>query len=241
MTTSDQPSRQTLDDLPGRALKFLSTVSKSKTIHAALAERAYTEDEHQEGWDLLLQVAGYHLPRGAARDEDPEVSQAVVTLDLWDEPNFRLIHAALARRHPDQDAFIFTNLEPATGAGAVISVSTLLDRLDALESGEERKATRTEDLAALATLAKRKLTKEERDRLRGLVKVALKPAKIDPAAGTPPLASEAEQQKALLKLWSWYSEWSETARVVISRRDHLIRLGLAKPKRHSKKGENHPA
>lgn len=241
MTELDQPSRQILDDLPGRALKFLSTLSKSKTIHAALAERAYTEDEHQEGWDLVLQVSGYHLPRGAARDEDPEVSHAVVTLDLWDEPNFRLIHAALARRHPDQDAFVFNNLEPATGAGAVISVSTLLDRLDALESGEERKATRKADLAALATLAKRKFTKDERARLRALVKVALKPAKLDPASASSPGDSEAEQQKALLKLWSWYCEWSETARVVITRRDHLIRLGLAKPKRTSKKGENQPA
>jgi hypothetical protein len=238
VTESNQPSRQILDDLPGRALKFLSTVSRSKPIHAALAERAYTADEHQEGWELVLQVSGYHLPRGAASDEDPEVSHAVVELDQWDEPNFRLIHAALARRHPDQDAFVFNNLEPATGAGAVISVSTLLDRLDALESGEERKATRKADHAALATLAKRKITKDERARLRGLVKVALKPAKIEPAA--PPVASEADQQKALLKLWSWYSEWSETARIVITRRDHLIRLGLAKPKRPAKKGENEP-
>ena len=40
---------------------------------------------------------------------------------------------------------------------------------------------------------------------------------------------------ALLKLHAWYREWSETARSVITRRDYLIRLGLAK--RKGRRGE----
>src|SRR5262249_17448513 len=158
----------------------LSTLSKSSLVHAALAERGYTEADHKEGWDLLLQISGYNSPAAAMSQEDPAVTRAIVELDQWDEPNFSLIHPPLPRRHPAQAACLFNNLEPATGAGAVVSVSTLLDRLDALESGADRVATRTADQAALATLAQRKLTKEERARLRALVDVALKPAEVAP-------------------------------------------------------------
>ena len=49
MAPPELPSRQILDALPGRALKFLSTVSKSKVIHAALAERGYTAADHRLG------------------------------------------------------------------------------------------------------------------------------------------------------------------------------------------------
>jgi hypothetical protein len=44
----------------------------------------------------------------------------------------------LGRLYPDQDAFVFAGLEPSTGPGAVLSVATLLDRLDALESSPAR-------------------------------------------------------------------------------------------------------
>ncbi len=36
-------------------------------------------------------------------------------------------------------------------------------------------------------------------------------------------------------LRAWYEDWSETARAVITRRDHLIRLGLAKRKKAAKR------
>ena len=58
---------------------------------------------------------------------------------------------------------------------------------------------------------------------------------MDPAASPAAEASEEEQREALLKLKSWYGEWSEMARAVIGRRDYLIRLGLAKRKVSKKK------
>jgi hypothetical protein len=51
-------------------------------------------------------------------------------------------------------------------------VKTLLDRLDALGSSPERKATRKADHAALSQLEKKGYTKEERNRLRGLIEAA---------------------------------------------------------------------
>jgi hypothetical protein len=98
--------------------------------------------------------------------------------------------------------------------------------LDQLESGTEA------DKAAIATLSKRGIDAKVREHLRGLVRVA--------QAGAPmelPVESMASdtQKKALEGLYAWHRDWSETARAVIRRRDHLILMGLGK--RHSHKDE----
>ncbi|MFS8071398.1 MAG: hypothetical protein ACMG6S_33930, partial [Byssovorax sp.] len=140
--------------------------------------------------------------------------------------------AALDRRHPEQSLFVFEGLTASTGAGAVLGVATLLDRLDALEKSPERKATRKADQAALDTLAKRGIPTAERARLRALVITAMTAAKAEEDAGDA--ADDGAPNEAVLKLHAWYGEWSEVARAVIKRRDHLIRLGLAKRKKTAK-------
>ncbi len=122
----------------------------------------------------------------------------------------------------------------------MVSVSTLLDRLDALENAPEREATRAADRAALETLRKRGITPAERARLRETVALAQR-------ATTPvvPLP-EPEQQKhrieTLRELRAWYIDWSSTARSVIRRRDHLILMGLGKrsTKREDEEGSEQP-
>ena len=47
MPDIDMPSRQTLDELPGRALEFLSAASRSQVIFASLAARGYDMMEHE--------------------------------------------------------------------------------------------------------------------------------------------------------------------------------------------------
>jgi hypothetical protein len=228
MSTASALSRQTLDETPARVLAFLRGVGTSAVIRAALASRGYAPDDHAEGWEFLHRVAGYRDGKVAPAG-DAEAQKAIAALDAWDEPTFRVSRAALERLHPAQAAFVFQNLEPATGAGAVLSVKTFLDRLDALEGSPDRKGTRKADHAALETLAKRGVTKDERTRLRALAEIAQgfgAEAKPDPSA-------EARQAD-LIALRAWYDDWSETARSVITRRDHLIRLGLAKRKKSAK-------
>jgi phosphatidylinositol phospholipase C delta len=65
-----------------------------------------------------------------------------VEIDAWDEPNYAVIRAVLENHHPEVVDFLFDNLTPKQGPEAVVGVSTFLDRLDALESSPERKATR---------------------------------------------------------------------------------------------------
>jgi hypothetical protein len=222
-----EPSRQTLDQIPPRVLMFLIAVGTSVPIRAALASRGYTQKESDYAWDLLKKLAGTTSAGDSGPSIDKKVQDAIVELDRWDEPNFESIEATLQRFHPEQAQFVFEKLEAKQGPEAVVSVSTLLDRLDTLESGEDRKDTRKADTAALKTLGERGYTKDERKRLRDLVKLSQSVVLVAPV-------SDEERTKALTALYRWLSDWSASAKLVISRRDHLIRLGLAKRKKTAK-------
>jgi hypothetical protein len=233
-------SRQTLELTPERVLKFLSATGNSLSIRSILASYGYTTNDQEEGWALLQAASGFSAKKESRTEQiDVETRAAVVEVDRWDEKGFALAHASLARRHPAQDAFVFDNLRASTGPAAVIGVKLFLDRLDALESGADRKATRKDDHAALATLAARGITTEERARLRALVQraqtVSALPETISaPAADT----SDDKVEAALGALRDWYDEWSGVAKAVITRRDYLIRLGLAKRKKGEKSSDS---
>jgi len=212
-----------LEATPERALPFLRAIATNQTIRYALLGAGYSDTEQTEGWKLLLAATGYAQPKPAA-DADAAARKAITELDDWDEAGFRRIHAALERHHPEQDAFVFAGLEPSRGSAAVLGVSKLLDRLNQLEQGTEA------ERAAIATLTKRGITPEVRAHLHSLLVLAQSVGPID-APPAPDASSEA-QQRALEALSVWYKDWSETARAVIRRRDHLILLGLAKRKSH---------
>jgi hypothetical protein len=210
---------------PGKVLTFLRAAATKLEIRAALFSAGYSAEEQAAGWTLLQQATGY-VPGIASATDDAAARSAIAEVDAWDEPGFRRISAALERLHPDQHAFVFAGLEAAQGVGSLLSVTTMLDRLDALESSPARQATRVADQAALATLAKRGITSELRKHLRELVRVAQ-------TAATPTFAANTtvdEQETALRALQAWYRDWSETARAVIRRRDYLLMLGLTQRK-----------
>lgn len=132
--------------------------------------------------------------------------------------------------HPDQAAFVFANLQPAVGTAAVLTVRLFLEWLDALENSPDRIATRDKDLEALATLEKRGITQDERQRMRSLLNIA---------QGLSTTTNTADTRLDDLRaLRAWFDDWSETARIVVTRRDYLIRLGLAKRKKSFKPAES---
>ncbi len=235
------PSDTVLDEISGRGLKLLGAISSSSYIRDTLARRGYTDATHELGWSLVLEAAGYRRPAVEALQK-PEAAAAIAELDAWDEPNFRVARAALVL-FPEQRELVFQDLGPQIGSAAVASVATFLDRLDELESGKERKATRKADQAALDRLAERGIHKEERARLRKLLAVAM--GSPDPGSAAPKMAADAEKQalKAAeqrdgkVALWAFWTEWSEVAKADIKRRDHLIHLGLAKRKAGKKGNE----
>src|SRR5262249_54378240 len=153
---------------------------------------------------------------------DQRVTAAITELDRWDEPNFTCIQAVLTRHYPEIASYLFDNLTATQGPGAVVGVRTLLERINTLATGEGRpKAARKTDLAALALLAERGYTKDELARIRGLVTVAQTVVVEAPV-------TDDERTELLRQGYAWISDWSAMAKTVITRRDQLVRLGLAK-------------
>jgi hypothetical protein len=140
------PGDTVLDEVPTRALTFLRGIAQSPIIYALLAGGGFTSDEYQIGWKLLHAASGYKFPSETLPTPPPTPSlSAIKELDAWDEDGFRRIRSALDRLHPEQAAFVFRDgLAASVGPAAVLGVHTLLDRLDELESGKDRKATRKE-------------------------------------------------------------------------------------------------
>ena len=222
-------SRETLEDTPLRVLPFLRAVGTSVPIRSILRAHGFTADEQKLGWTLLHAVSGF-TEDVKAETVDVKVRDAINTLDAWDEDGFRIVRAALTRLHPTQLSFVLAGIGPTVGAGAVVGVKTLLGRLDALEKGPERKATRKEDHAALETLAARGINAKERARLSELVHISQSASETEAPDEEGKAAREEAYVKVLGALRVWYVDWSEMARSVVKRRDYLIRLGLAKRK-----------
>jgi hypothetical protein len=219
-------SRQTLEQTPGRVLTFLRALGTSAPMRAKMLARGYTEEEHKTGWRLNQEVGGYFEGEPPpAYVEDEEVGESIDAVDAWDEDGMRIVNASLRARHPAQHSYVMRGLKASTGIEAVVGVSTMLDRLDALESAPEREGTREADHAALATLAKRGIDKAKRQRLRALVDKAKSFA--DTAGPLEREAFERRVRASMIKQRLWFEEWSEVARSVFKRRDQLIRLGLA--------------
>jgi hypothetical protein len=221
--------KRILAAIPGRALTFLRTAAIKVEIRAALFAAGYSEEEQQNGWQLLEKASGY-VPGLLSASDDATARAALAEVDAWDEPGFSRINAALKRLHPEQHAFVFAGLESARGAGSLLSVSTLLDRLDQLESAPERQATRAADQAAVVTLASRGITPVVRQHLRELIEAA---RKVAPPV-FPPNPSVEARDKALAELRAWYGDWAETARAVIHRKDYLVMLGLSQRRRSTR-------
>ncbi len=97
--------------------------------------------------------------------------------------------------------------------------------LDQLENSAARKSSRKADHAALATLETRGVTKEERKQAKHLVNLIETTAAPDITSAPP---SADKRMSALMDVYEWVQDWSDSARAVITRRDQLIRLGIGK-------------
>ena len=110
MADNEGPSETVLAETPERALKFLSALSNNPALRAILATKGYTDEEHRRGFALLFKASGYNGGAPAPLPMSNEARQAMLELDAWDEPNFRIIRAALEYRHPEQHKFLFQRI-----------------------------------------------------------------------------------------------------------------------------------
>jgi hypothetical protein len=236
--TSKQYTSQEIDRLGMRGTKFLGAVSQVPRIRSILHAGGYSDDDHERGWDLTLRLLGYHQ-RMDAPDSPQVLRQRAATeeLDQWDGQALERSRAALEHRYPEQSRYVFEGLSAGSGAEAIATVRTFLDRVAALRDGTDvsRIATRAEDRAAADLLAVRRIvTSAEELRLRTLLGEAT--SLPDLPRSTQPDSSQ--RQHTARELDAWLRDWRATARVLVTRRDDLIRLGLAE--RRTSKGERGP-
>lgn len=220
---------ETLEATPGRVLTFLRAVGTSEPIRLALSAVGYDAAEHARGWGLLHSVSGFTpASAGAAPALDGDVASAIATLDAADERLHRIVDASLRHRYPSLRDQLLADLKPGRGGESVLYVRTLLARLAKL-SGPEGKA-------ALELLARRSLTPAYRAELAAMVKTAERYT-----APTAAPAPDGSQQDGLRALRAWFEEWAELARGELSRKDYLLRLGLARRKRPARAGAPSPS
>jgi hypothetical protein len=227
-TALHAPSRATLEEAPARALTFLRTIGLSPEIFATLKGAGYTKEVHQTGWTMLRAVAGVPSDSGGVTTPEPPnaaTTAAVAEVETAVGPMFKRAQAALRHLHPAQEAFVFGDLH--IGSQPILAMATYLARCDELKDGKNRKGSRKEDHAALATLEDRGLGADERKRMRALIAIAETPPDSTP---TPPQSDDTTSERTanLVKLHAWVQDWSETARAVIKNRAWLIRLGAVK-------------
>ena len=223
-------SRRKADEVPNRAFKMLYGLARYPNILGVMAQAGYRKQDQEEGWNLLRSLTGLEDGTPILSDVHQE---AVAVLNQWDEPNFTRAKAALENRYPAQFAYIFKNLEPAQGAGAVLSVGTFLDRVQALKDGsdDERKDFREQDKAAAELLYTRMILSDDIVKeLRGHIKNAQQLPEIFTTK------SEEDEIKKIFALDAWYQEWSQTAKAVINKRGYLISLGLASRRKPKEEG-----
>ncbi len=137
---------------------------------------------------------------------------------------FPIAQATLGRRAPAVAAWLFHQLSQAEGAAVILTVSTFLDRVQALEDGTQGTAGLAGRDTALAVLVARGLDADTRAEARALL-TAL--GQLDTSASPEPIDTSKDEDD----LWQWYLEWSQVAQSVISERSALRALGFLKPVR----------
>ena len=227
IVTTVSVAEETLEATPARVLTFLRAVGTSDPIRFALSGVGYDDAEHARGWSLLHSAAGFTPPATAAPSPDGEVVAAIAALDASDERLHRIVDASLRHHYPALRDQLIADLKPGRGGESVLYVGTLLARLAKL-SGPDGKA-------ALERLARRSLTPTYRADLAALVKTA---ERFTTPTAAP--ATDSSQHDALRALRAWFEEWSELARGEVSRKDYLLRLGLARRKRSARPDARRP-
>ena len=120
LTTINYTER-TLEETPDRAFYFLSGVSNVAAIRGVLAQAGMKDKDIEEGRSLLWSlISGPNTPDPCVDSPDAfEARAALNELDQWDVPNLARAKAALVHYYPSAADYVFHDLKPSKGPGAV--------------------------------------------------------------------------------------------------------------------------
>jgi hypothetical protein len=202
--------KMTVTQKAQRVLRFLMGLQTERAAQA-LADYGFNDAELDEGW-FLLRAATINRLAVVPRETDASM---LLRLDEWENRWLVVGEAGLRRRFPAVADKVFLNLSRTTGPEVVVSVTTFVERVEALGATDEDKAARE-------LLTQRGLTQAVIDEAKAML-ASMRKMK-PPVVVTPPDPEALEQAEAAL--WSWYRDWSAIARIAIQDRRILASLGF---------------
>ncbi len=213
-----------------KTTRFL-IASNDPRIFALLNLRGYTNEVRHEGWDLAFKAGGRFVDMQSAPPGEKKTSDLLRTLDEFENAWFDVIDAALRRASLAVHDMVVLNLHKSSGQDVVLTMKTLLDRIDEIE-----KQPNMQPLIDLLT--SRGFSPAVRAGGRRLL--AQVAGENVTALPVPDPVAEAERLKAEEDMWSWYQDWAKTARTVVRRKDLRIRLGISSPTSREAEPEEEP-
>lgn len=213
-----------LGESASQLLKLLLAMRKPK-INAAMALYGLTPQDVQEGWRLFQRLSSEKLDKVLALDDGQ--AEALRKLDAWENLWFPIVGAVLERHAPEVHAQVFLNLGQASGAEVILTVGTLLRRL------EEQRATEAgaQALAKLATRGFHAQTIQQAqallDDLQGVGLEGPPPPAVDEDDDSDPLTEGEDDEALAQQIRAYHKEWATIARKAIKDRRILRGMGLA--------------
>jgi hypothetical protein len=215
-------ARLTIGQKAERVLKFLLAL-RNPRIAAVLVQYHFTQEDLDEGWNLLRNVTRTSLdvlPEDAPIDPD-----ALRSLDEWENKWFAIAQATLKRRAPKVHDWVFRNLVQTEGVAVIVSVGTFVERLEQMDKAEKDGGLGAAGKEAKKLLKARGITQETIGAAKALLK------KLGQVDGPLPdlekgATDEATFEEGEKALWGWYLEWSKIARTAIKQRSLLRQLGF---------------
>lgn len=191
-------------------------------VAAQLEPYGYSEVVHREGWGFLTLVSRNRLATHQALPEDPKDLD-----DLEDFAShwFPIARAMLERTYSALANELFGNLRRTEGQSVTIGVGVFVERLDAMERGDE-------PFGADGPLAREHLrSRGLSDQVVSVVKEKLVDVQDLHIERAPEPELDQEQIiEAEEAMWKWYLEWSAIVRTVIKDGNLLRSLGFRKRK-----------
>ncbi|MBU1412269.1 hypothetical protein KKC22_12220 [Myxococcota bacterium] len=189
-------------------------------IQQGLARHGFDQEDFDEGWHLMDAAMGRSfafvkpaLPKNLLNEVIPEI-------DRWENTHFDVADAALKRRYPTVHAELFQNLTKMSGNEVLLSVTTFVNRYEALSA-----RTGDTDKAAVALLHKRGITPDSVAGVKALLEKARNIRSSDLPAPDPEKVRQMD--KAVEEMWAWYQDWAQIARVALPNKRLRIHLGIS--------------
>lgn len=222
--------------LLGRVSRFLTAVLSPRLLRRAVGA-GYSREEHDGLWSLFVKAAGRDQSLAfafASLDgaEAGDKNQLLGELDAFENEWFPKTRAIIERFVPEEQADRFAKAffkdlqQQPLGPLVIDSVSTFLDRVEALATTEEAGAA-----DVLRNLRTRGLSERRVSEIRELLDLArsgtpTSPAKVDAAAWKNAQQAQTQALRSLRLAWN---DWSTTLRSVYDVREQL-QLGLTEVK-----------